>query len=113
TTCNLEHPHFGIKANKIRIIPNKMIASGPARLEIQDIPTPLILPFGMFPSKKGQTSGFILPTYTMEERRGLGLQRGGYYFAVNDYIGLSAQLDLFSKGSWGTFNTVQYANRYR
>ena len=113
TTCNLDHPHFGIRAKKIKVIPGRIIASGPANLEIMDIPTPLFLPFGMFPIKQGQRSGFILPTYTIEERRGLGLQRGGYYFAVNDNLGVISQFDIFSKGSWSVLSTAQYANRYR
>ncbi len=52
TTCNLEHPHFGIRAKKIKVIPGRVIASGPANLEIMDVPTPLFLPFGMFPIKQ-------------------------------------------------------------
>lgn len=113
TTCNLDHPHFGIRATKIKVIPGRVIASGPANLEIMDIPTPLFLPFGMFPIKEGQRSGFILPTYSLQEQKGLGLMRGGYYFAVNDYLGIISQFDVFSKGSWGTFNTAQYAKRYQ
>lgn len=113
TTCNLDHPHFGIRARKIKVIPGRVIASGPANLEIMDIPTPLFLPFGMFPIKQGQRSGFILPTYTLEERRGLGLMRGGYYFAVSDHLGVISQFDFFSKGSWGAYATAQYATRYR
>jgi lipopolysaccharide assembly outer membrane protein LptD (OstA) len=113
TTCNLDHPHFGIRAKKIKVIPGRVIASGPANLEIMDIPTPLFLPFGMFPIKQGQRSGFILPTYSLQDQKGLGLQRGGYYFAVNDYLGIISQFDVFSKGSWATFNTAQYAKRYQ
>lgn len=113
TTCNLDHPHFGIRARKIKVIPGRVIASGPANLEIMDIPTPLMLPFGMFPIKQGQRSGFILPTYTIEENRGLGLQRMGYYFAISDHIGLISQFDIFSKGSWAVFTTTQYAKRYQ
>lgn len=113
TTCNLDHPHFGIRARKIKVIPGRIIAAGPANLEIMDIPTPLFLPFGMFPIKQGQRSGFILPTYTLSDALGLGLQRGGYYFAVSDHVGVISQFDLFSKGSWATFITGQYATRYR
>ncbi|WP_118972310.1 putative LPS assembly protein LptD [Taibaiella koreensis] len=113
TTCNLDHPHFGIRARKIKVIPGRIIAAGPANLEIMDIPTPLFLPFGMFPIKQGQRSGFILPTYTISDALGVGLQRGGYYFAVNDNLGVISQFDLFSKGSWAAFITGQYATRYR
>lgn len=115
TTCNLEdHPHFALRTNKIRVIPGRIVVSGPANLEIQEIPTPLVLPFGMFPQmQKGQSSGIIIPSYTMEQNRGLGLQRGGYYFAINDYLGLTTQMDIFSGGSWGLYSTVDYAKRYK
>src|SRR5690606_6848772 len=113
TTCNLPHPHFGIRANKIKVIPGRIIASGWANLVIQDVPTPLILPFGLFPIKQGQRSGFIMPSYTLENNRGLGLQRGGYYLAINEHLGMINQFDIYSKGSWSYFGTLQYATRYR
>lgn len=113
TTCNLEHPHFGIRAKKVKVIPNRIIATGPANIELMDVPTPFFLPFGIFPEQKNQRSGFILPTYTMEENKGLGLLKGGYYFALSDYLGIVSQFDIYTKGSWGMFATAQYANRYR
>ncbi|PSR04196.1 MAG: hypothetical protein BRD50_04270 [Bacteroidetes bacterium SW_11_45_7] len=54
TTCNLDHPHFYINAKKMKIIPDKIAVSGPANLVIQDVPTPLYVPFGIFPLQKGQ-----------------------------------------------------------
>lgn len=113
TTCNLDHPHYGIYAKKIKAIPNKVIASGPANLQIADLPTPLMFPFGIFPINPQQKSGFILPTYTMEENRGLGLQRIGYYFDINKYIGATVQFDIFSKGSFGVFASTNYAKKYK
>jgi len=114
TTCDLDHPHFGIKAQKIKVIPGRVIASGPANLEIMDIPTPLYLPFGMFPINDGmkQHSGFIIPAYSLDPTRGLGLQNGGYYFAINNHFGLTSMFDFYSKGSWASRNYLQYANRY-
>ena len=67
TTCALDTPHFGIRARKQKIIPGKVVVSGSANLEIEGVPTPLYLPFGIFPSTTKQKSGFILPTYTMEQ----------------------------------------------
>lgn len=113
TTCNLDHPHFGISANKIKVIPNKIAASGPAHLQIADLPTPLVFPFGIFPINPQQKSGFILPTYTMEANRGIGLQRLGYYFSINDYIGLSTTFDVFSQGSYSIYASTEYNVRYR
>lgn len=113
TTCNDEHPHFGIAARKIKIIPNKVAVSGSANLVIEDIPTPLYLPFGMFPLQKGQRSGFKLPTYDMSERLGFGLREFGYYFAISDHVDLLATADVYAFGSFRAGFISSYAYRYR
>jgi hypothetical protein len=113
TTCALDTPHFGIVAKKIKVIPDRIAASGPANIEIEGVPTPLFLPFGLFPISQKQKSGFILPTYTVEENRGLGLLNGGYYFYISDKVDLLTQLNIFSKGSWQARGTSNYKNIYR
>ena len=40
TSCELDHPHFGIRARKLKVVPEQLAVLGPARLEIADIPTP-------------------------------------------------------------------------
>lgn len=52
TTCDLHDPHFQIRFNKAKVKPNDKIVTGPAYLEIEDVPTFLALPFGIFPNKK-------------------------------------------------------------
>jgi lipopolysaccharide assembly outer membrane protein LptD (OstA) len=113
TTCNAEVPHFGIAAKRIKIIPNKVAVSGSANLVIEEIPTPLYLPFGMFPLKQGQRSGFKLPTYDMSQNLGFGLREGGYYFAINDHIDLLALADIYALGTWRAGFVSTYAWRYR
>ncbi|MBL7718003.1 MAG: LPS-assembly protein LptD [Flavipsychrobacter sp.] len=112
TTCALDTPHFGIVAKKIKVIPNRIAASGPANIAIEGVPTPLFLPFGLFPISQKQKSGFILPTYTVEQNRGLGLLNGGYYFHISDQTDLLTQLNIFSKGSWQAGGTARYKNIY-
>ena len=112
TTCNLAEPHFRIRARKTKAIPNDKIVSGPANLEINDVPTPLWLPFGMFPAKNESSSGVIIPSYGEESRRGFFLRGGGYFFDVSDYFKATLTGDLYSKGGHGiTYNTV-YKKRY-
>lgn len=113
TTCNLEHPHFGISAKKVKIIPNKVAVSGSANLVVEDIPTPLYLPFGLFPLKKGQRSGFKLPTYDVSQNLGFGLRGAGYYFAINDHTDLLAQADIYSLGTYRVGAISNYVWRYR
>lgn len=112
TTCALDAPHFAIRANKIKIIPNKIIIAGSANIEIEGVPTPVFLPFAVFPISETQRSGFQLPSYTIEQSRGLGLTNGGYYFYLNDYVDLLLLGNIYSKGSWNASMLSSYANRY-
>ena len=112
TTCALDTPHFGILARKIKVIPGRVIVSGSANLAIEGIPTPIWLPFGIFPVSDKQKSGFILPTYTVEQSRGLGLLNGGYYFYFNDHVDLKTQANFYTKGSYAVTGESIYNNIY-
>ena len=114
TTCSLPHPHFGIRTKKVKIIPDQAIAMGSANIEIEGVPTPLFLPFGYFPVNNDKhRSGFILPGYTVEQARGLGFMKGGYYFYLNDYVDLELKTDIFTKGSFAVYSSSNYVKRYQ
>lgn len=113
TTCDHEHPHFYITLTKAKVIPDDKIVSGPAYLVVEDLPLPIGIPFGFFPNKKGNTSGVIIPEYGEEANRGFFLRRGGYYFAINDYMNTTLTGDIYSRGSWGLSNSTTYKKRYR
>lgn len=113
TTCNLEHPHYAIKAGKLKVIPDDKIVTGPAYLKVADIPTPLGLPFGFFPNKKGQASGIIMPQYGESANLGFFLKEGGYYFGINDTFDLALKGDIYSYGSWAIGATTNYKIRYK
>ncbi|WP_458987696.1 putative LPS assembly protein LptD [Pontibacter sp. CAU 1760] len=113
TTCNLEHPHFYIGAEKFKVIPNDKVMSGPFNLVIGDIPTPLGFLFGLFPTPKQQkrSSGIQVPSFG-ENTRGFYLQDMGYYFAWNDYMGTLVQGDIYSLGGYNIDSRTDYVNRY-
>jgi len=113
TTCNLEHPHFYIKLTKAKVIPDDKIVSGPAYLVIEDVPTPLLIPFGFFPNHSGHKSGILIPEYGEETNRGFFLRNGGYYFAINDYVDSQVRGEIYSKGSWGLNTVTRYKKKYR
>lgn len=113
TTCSLEHPHYQIRFSKARMIPNDKFVSGPAYMEIEDVPTPLVLPFGYFPNKRGQISGIIIPTWGESANRGFYFERGGYYWGINDYIDMTLQGDIYTRGSWAAYVSSNYRKRYR
>lgn len=112
TTCNLEKPHFYFSAAKLKIIPHDKIITGPANLVIEDIPTPLSIPFGFFPNSKTQKSGLIIPEPGESSNYGFFLRNGGYYWSIGKKMNAQFTGDFYSKGSWGTRVLTNYKNRY-
>lgn len=113
TTCDLPHPHYAIRANKMKVIPDDKIITGPAYLEIADVPTPLAVPFGYFPNKKGRASGILIPSYGESPAWGFFLKDGGYYWGVSDKLDFALRGDIYSRGSWGLKTYSNYRVRYK
>ena len=112
TTCNLANPHFFIASKHLKVIPGNKVVSGPANVRFREVPTPLWIPFAMFPQPRKQASGIVVPTYGEERARGFFLRDGGYYFAVNDYMDLRVTGDIYSKGGYGLVVNQNYLKRY-
>ena len=113
TTCNLDTPHFYIASNKLRVINQKKIVTGPAYLVIEGVPTPLVIPFGFFPNKKGRSSGLIFPTFGESASRGFFFQNIGWYFGFSDYVDAAITADIYTLGSYLANVSSNYARRYR
>lgn len=114
TTCNLrEHPHFEFRFRKSKVIPDNKIVTGPAYLVIEEVPTPLAIPFGLFPNNSGQRSGIVIPTYGESSNRGFYFENGGYYWAINDRMDLNILGDIYTRGSWAIKPTFRYVKRYK
>ncbi|WP_405607541.1 putative LPS assembly protein LptD [Polaribacter sp. Asnod1-A03] len=114
TTSEKENPDYYIATDKAKLVPGKKIIVGSSNLVIADIPTPVFLPFAYFPITETSTSGFLIPSFdTGSTDRGIGIQNGGYYFAISDYMDLSALADVYSNGSWGMRLSSSYKKRYR
>ncbi|MEO8088251.1 MAG: putative LPS assembly protein LptD, partial [Bacteroidota bacterium] len=112
TTCENDTPHYAISARRLKVISNNKIVTGPAFLTIEEIPTPLFIPFGFFPNKKGRSSGLIFPAFGESVQRGFYFQHLGYYLGLNDYLNLALTTDLYTKGSYTLDLSSVYANRY-
>lgn len=113
TTCNLDHPHFGIRTRKLKFVPDKLAILGPSQLVLAGVPTPVVLPFGFLPLIKGQSSGLIFPSnYEYNENWGFGLREIGYYFPINDYLDLRITGDIYTRGSHGIRVASNYKKRY-
>jgi lipopolysaccharide export system protein LptA len=112
TTCNLEHPHYRIRATKTKAIPNDKIVAGPFYFEFNEIPLPIGFLFGMFPAQRTSKSGIIFPSYGEDRRRGFNLRNGGYFFDINDYVKLALTADIYSKGGYSVYARSNYIQKY-
>ncbi len=112
STCKLDHPHFYIKAKKMKVVNQKEIFFTDARLYILDIPYPIALPFGFVPAKMNKhQSGFLAPTYAFQNQngRGLGLQNLGWFQYFNDYLTGQVSFDVYTSGTLNANGIVNYA----
>lgn len=113
TTCDQDTPHYAIVSSKLKVIKNDRIVTGPSYLAIENLPTPIAIPFGFFPNKRGRSSGIMVPAFGESAERGFYFQKLGYYFGFNDYFNLALTTDLYTKGSYTVDATSQYRKRYR
>lgn len=113
TTCNLDHPHFGFHYNKIKVVNNKVAVTGPIHPEFEGVPVPIYLPFGFFPLNRGRRSGFMAPTFTVNEDFGLGLENIGYYKVLSEYFDILFQTTIYSYGGWNGSIRSTYRKRYK
>lgn len=113
TTCSHEHPHFNIKTQKAKVISGDKVVTQFAYIEVIDVPTPLMIPFGFFPTTEQRKSGIIIPSYGNSEFRGYFLRDGGYYWAINDYLDFTGTGDFYTQGGYGIKTLTNYKTRYK
>lgn len=111
--CEDKDAYTNIRVNKIKIIPDDKIITGPGYLRIGKIPTPLAFPFGFFPNKKGEAAGIIIPTFGESAQLGFFLQNGGYYYPINDNWDTQLTGDIYTNGSYTLRDFTRYKKRYR
>jgi hypothetical protein len=112
TTCENEDPHWYMSLMKAKVLPGDKVVTGPAYFVLEDVPTPLFIPFGMFPQSSSRASGIIIPSYGEEANRGFYFREGGYYLALNDYFDVTLTGDIFTLGSWRLSSRASYMWKY-
>lgn len=114
TTCDRPEPHFGIRTRKMKVVPGKVAIVGPSNLEISSIPTPAFLPFGFFPITQERSAGLIIPNgYEFNPRWGYGLENLGYFTPLGEYMNLTVNTRLYTRGTFGFTGTLNYKRRYK
>lgn len=118
TTCDAEHPHFYLSMTNAKVTtdangkPSRTIF-GPAYVVVEDVPTPIAIPFGFVPKRNDRSGGLLIPTYGEETNRGFFLKGLGYYLVFGDYLDLSLTGDIYTLGSWNIQATSRYKVKYK
>jgi hypothetical protein len=115
TVCDAEHPHFYLHLSQARITPgpNSQTVFGPAYLVIEDVPTPLFLPFGFIPKHSSRSGGFLFPSFGEEAARGFYVTGIGWYFVFGEYFDLALTADYFTLGTYGFQAVSRYKKMYK
>ena len=113
TTCNLDTPHFAFRTNKMKLVNNKWAYSGLTYPEVEGIPIPIGLPFGIFPLSQGRHSGLLAPSFSATQSFGYGLEGLGYYKVLNEYVDVTVRTNIYSYGGYMVNVIPTYRKRYR
>lgn len=110
TSDDREDPAYYFKADRLKVIKNRVLVGRPAYLVFRGVPV-FVLPFIVQDLGRGRRSGFLIPEFEINDlvrtdqrgrgTRGTGRQIGnvGYYWAINEYMGMQAALNWRSQ-SW-------------
>lgn len=101
TTCNEDHPHFYFNARRVKVVtkPKNKVFFGPTNLVVEDVPTPLFVPFGLAPVNKGRRNGILFPNPGFNPgNQTFFLQNLGYYTGLGPYADLTISSDAYFNG---------------
>jgi len=112
TSKDIDDPEYYFLVNKMKFVPGKKVVIGTTNLWIENVPTPIALPFAFFPITEKSHSGIIPPSFGQNNDRGYALQNGGYYFALSDNYDLAILGDYYTNGSYATRFESNYASKY-
>ncbi len=111
TTCEQPDPHYYFSSPTMEVIFGDKVIAEPVYFSIADVPV-FWLPLAVFPNKGGRRSGIIAPAIAEDATHGRLLRHLGYYFALSDYMDLTLQTDLYTKGSWALYSDYRYRLLY-
>ncbi|PJJ64198.1 putative LPS assembly protein LptD [Chryseobacterium geocarposphaerae] len=109
-------PDYKMRASNIKLIKtknNSQIVTGPIRMYIEEIPTPLILPFAILPFSSKRSAGILIPSFGERQDVGFFLNGIGYYQPIGEHFDLKVLADIYTKGSWNLRPEMHYLKKYR
>ncbi len=109
-------PDYHISAAYIKLLKgktNSQVVTGPFQFFIEQVPTPLVLPFAILPFSDKRAAGILIPSFGERQDVGFFLNGLGYYQPIGDHFDLKILSDLYTKGSWNLKPELNYLKKYR
>lgn len=107
---------YHMSAPYIKLLKGKnssQIVTGPIQMYIEQVPTPLILPFAILPFSDKRSAGILIPSFGERQDVGFFLNGLGYYQPIGDHFDLKILADVYTKGSWNLKPELNYLKKYR
>ena len=109
-------PDYHMSAPNIKLIKGKnssQLGTGPIQLYIEQVPTPLVMPFAILPFSDKRSAGILIPSFGERQDVGFFLNGLGYYQPIGDHFDLKILSDFYTKGSWNLKPELNYLKKYR
>ena len=107
---------YYLLAPNIKLIKGKdksQVITGPIQMYIEQVPTPLIMPFAILPFSDKRSAGILIPSFGEREDVGFFLNSLGYYQPIGEHFDLKILADIYTKGSWNLRPEMNYKKNYR
>jgi hypothetical protein len=107
---------YYLLAPTIKLIKGKdksQVITGPIQLYIEQVPTPLIMPFAILPFSDKRSAGILIPSFGEREDVGFFLNPLGYYQPIGEHFDLKILTDIYTKGSFNLRPEVNYKKNYK
>lgn len=109
-------PDYHLSAPIMKVIKGKntgSVVTGPIQMYIEQVPTPLVLPFAIIPFTEKRSAGILLPSFGERQDVGFYLNNLGYYQPIGKHFDLKILADYYTKGSWNIRPEVNYKKNYK
>ena len=109
-------PDYHLSAPILKLVKGKnsgKVVTGPIQLYIEQVPTPLALPFAILPFTEKRSAGLIIPSFGERADVGFYLNGLGYYQPLGKHFDLKILTDYYTKGSWNIRPEVNYKKNYK
>lgn len=107
---------YHLLASNIKLVKGKrgsQIITGPIQMYVEQVPTPLVMPFAILPFSDKRSAGILIPSFGERQDVGFFLNGLGYYQPIGEHFDFKALVDIYTKGSWTLRPELNYKKNYK